>query len=66
MQEHRLKAALEISDLVTALGGRPGERSLRRLESGEAIRMTSVNKVFNVLNEKLGGSLVADVEIKKN
>lgn len=65
MQQHRIKAGLEISDLVTALGGKPGERSLRRLENGGSIRMTSVNRIFNILNDRLGGILIADVELKQ-
>ena len=64
VQDHRIRAGLEISDLVTLLGDAgPKERSLRRLEVGQAIRLAGVFRVFHVLNERLGKTLKADDEI---
>lgn len=59
-----MRAGLEISELVSALNDRgPGERSIRRLEAGYSIRLTSVYRVFNLVNARLGGRLNPEREI---
>lgn len=64
LEQHRLQAGFQISDLAALLNdGGPSERSLRRLEDGYSIRLASVHRVFNVLDDKLGNSLDRNSEI---
>jgi hypothetical protein len=66
LNSYRVQIGWEISDLVAALNDAgPSERSIRRLEAGYSIRLTSVYRVFNLLNGKLNKKLDPKVEIQE-
>ena len=61
---HRTELGWSIPELRAKTDGPPSERSVRRLESGYAIRAESAHKLFNVINAAKGGTLARSVEIE--
>lgn len=60
---HRTTLGWEVRDLVTNLDGQPSETSIRRLENGYPIRLTNVNRVFDVINKALDNNLDRNTEV---
>jgi hypothetical protein len=55
----------EIVDILSRLpGNKPSISSIYRLEQGEAIRMSSARRVFDVVNAALNNALDAGKEIE--
>jgi hypothetical protein len=55
----------EIVDILSRLpGNKPSMSSIYRLEQGEAIRMSSARRVFDVVNAALNNALDAGKEIE--
>ncbi len=55
----------DVTDILTRLpGNRPSLASIYRLERGEAIRLASARKVFDVVNAAFEGKLDAGKELK--
>lgn len=55
----------EVLDLVKKLeNGKPSGASIYRLEQGRSIRLIGVTRIFNVLNDALGGKLQFSMEIE--
>ncbi|MEA2902752.1 MAG: hypothetical protein QOI12_139 [Alphaproteobacteria bacterium] len=55
----------EIVDILSRLpGNKPSISSIYRLEQGEAIRMSSTRRVFDVINAALNNALDASKEIE--
>ena len=55
----------EIVDIVSRLpGNKPSMSSIYRLEQGEAIRMSSARRVFDVVNAALGNALDPEKELE--
>jgi hypothetical protein len=55
----------EIVDILSRLpGNKPSISSIYRLEQGEAIRMSSARRVFDVINAALNNALDASKEIE--
>jgi hypothetical protein len=55
----------EIVDIVSRLpGNKPSMSSIYRLEQGEAIRMSSARRVFDVVNTALGSTLDPEKELE--
>jgi hypothetical protein len=55
----------EIVDILSRLpGSKPSISSIYRLEQGEAIRMSSARRVFNVVNDALDKKLDASKELE--
>ncbi len=55
----------EIVDIISRLpGNKPSISSIYRLEQGEAIRMSSARRVFDVINAALNNALDASKEIE--
>jgi hypothetical protein len=55
----------EIVDILSRLpGNKPSISSIYRLEQGEAIRMSSARRVFDVVNAALNNALDASKEIE--
>jgi len=68
LQKHRTELGWSISELLTKVSENPpSEKSVRRLEAGQPIRMTTVNKLFNVINAAPGfaGKLDRHRELKE-
>ena len=67
LREYReTRLGWEVTDLTSKLpNGRPSISSIYRLEQGFAIRFASAKRVFDVVNEALGGILKADQELVK-
>ena len=51
LQVLREELGWSIHDLLSKVDFALSERSVRRLENGEAIRITSANKLFHAINE---------------
>ncbi len=49
LREHRTNLGLTIGELLNKVENAPSEKSVRRLEKGEPIRLTTVNKLFNTI-----------------
>jgi len=65
-KELRNKAGLDLSTLVSRLGAEgPKERSIRKLEEGDAIRLAGVYRVGHVLNSSLKERGVLTVDLDK-
>ena len=55
----------EIVDIISRLpGNKPSISSIYRLEQGEAIRMSSARRVFDVINNALAHTLDAGKELE--
>jgi hypothetical protein len=55
----------EIVDILSRLpGSKPSISSIYRLEQGEAIRMSSARRVFDVVNDALEKKLDASKELE--
>ena len=55
----------EVSELVSKLpDGRPSVASIYRLERGTELRVPNVRRVFDVVNQALGGTLDPAKEIE--
>ncbi|TCQ16412.1 hypothetical protein [Rhizobium sp. PP-CC-3G-465] len=64
LREHRTKLGLSIKEFLAKVENAPSEKSVRRLENGVPIRLTTVNKLFNSVSSFSGfGSLVRENEI---
>lgn len=62
---YRTECGLEISDVMARLpNGHPKESSIRRLDSGQAIRLVNVHRIFDVINTAKGGILDRRTEIE--
>src|SRR4051794_40937338 len=65
LREIRARVGWEVMDLVLKLpGNRPSTASIYRLEQGQAVRVSNARRVFDVLNDALGGKLDPEKEIE--
>lgn len=66
LQKHRNELGLSIPELLAKVDNPPSEKSVRRLEAGQPIRLATVNKLFNavIASNGSGHSLDRDVEIE--
>jgi len=63
LEELRTQLGLSPSELLAKISYAVSDRSLRRLESGKAIRLTSVNKLFHAVNNEMNQELVHKEEV---
>lgn len=54
----------DVTELVAKVGGKPSVAGIYRLEQGKAIRVTSARRVFDVINQAMGGKLDPKKELK--
>jgi hypothetical protein len=64
LRELRNELGWEVIDIATRLpGNRPSIASIYRLEQGQGLRVSNARRVFDLLNEALGGKLDLKKEI---
>ena len=63
LRELREKLGWSVAELASRMGGKPGEKSLRRLEDGLAIRASAANAVFNEISKAMSQSPERDDHI---
>lgn len=64
LSQHRTELGLTVPELLRAIPNPPSDKSVRRLERGIPIRLTTVNKIFNAVAKLEGMSeLIREREI---